>query len=80
MSSRRQGSLVQFYFTDEAPAFSMERTDDETANLFHLASLNHDIFAAGGGMMALSTVTDDAMIDEATDRLTAALHDVAAAL
>ncbi len=80
MSSRREGSLLQLYLADEPPAFSQVRTDGDRANLFHLASLNHGVFAAGRGMVALSTAVDDAVLDDAVDRLSAALDDVAAAL
>lgn len=77
MSARREGSLMQFYLSDEAPAFSPQRTDGEAANLFHLASLNHGVFASARGTVALSTAIDDAVADDAADRLTAALDDLA---
>ena len=45
---------------------------------FHLASLNHGLFFAGRGMMALSTVISDELVDEVIERCAAALADVAA--
>ena len=53
--------------------------DGELATQFHLASLNHGVFFAGRGLMALSTVLTDALVDEAIERLGAAMEDVAAA-
>ncbi|MEM7091514.1 MAG: aminotransferase class III-fold pyridoxal phosphate-dependent enzyme [Actinomycetota bacterium] len=79
-STRRSGSLVQMYLSDEPPSFNMTRTDGELANRFHLASLNHGVFAAGRGLVALSTVMDDALIDDAIDRLGSAFDEMAASL
>ena len=47
---------------------------------FHLAALNHGVFIAPRGLLALSTVLDDDLADEAADRLSLALEDVAAEL
>lgn len=77
LSARRVGSLLQLYFSNELPATSMSRQDVELANAFHLASLNHGVFAAPRGLIALSTVTDDQVVAEAADRLGAALADLA---
>jgi len=77
-ASRREGSLLQLYMTDEVPTASIHRTDAEQAMQFHLACLNHGVFAAGRGLMALSTVLDDALIDETIDRMSAAFDDLGA--
>jgi glutamate-1-semialdehyde aminotransferase len=45
---------------------------------FHLAALNHGLFLAPRGMIALSTVISDALVDEIIERATAAFADVAA--
>lgn len=79
-SVRRNGSLMQLTLSDEPPAYTQVRTDGELANLFHLAALNQGVFCAGRGLVALSTVMDDALIAETVDRLGAALDDVAATL
>ncbi len=80
MSSRRQGSLLQVYLSDEAPRFAPNRTDSGLATQFHLASLNHGVFAAGRGMIALSTAVDDSVLKEAIQRFQAALDDLAIGL
>jgi glutamate-1-semialdehyde 2,1-aminomutase len=77
LSTRRAGSLLQVYASDEVPASNGERTDDELANLFHLALLNHGVFMAGRGLIALSTVLEDELVDEAATRFDAALADLA---
>lgn len=74
---RQVGSLLQCFFTEDAPEANLVRTDANLATAFHLAALNEGIFMAGRGLMALSTVMDDALIDEVAQRLTAALHAVA---
>jgi glutamate-1-semialdehyde 2,1-aminomutase len=78
-SLRQVGSMLQLFFTDTPPEANVVRTDGPTATRFHLAALNHGVFFAGRGLMALSTVVDDALLDEAVDRLGAALDDLAAA-
>lgn len=78
LCTRREGSLLQIYLTDEPPAFSQLRTDGELANDLHLACLNNGVFMAGRGMVALSTVLDDTLVEEAAQRISAALADVAA--
>jgi glutamate-1-semialdehyde 2,1-aminomutase len=77
LSTRRAGSLLQVYASDEVPASNGERTDDELANLLHLALLNHGVFMAGRGLIALSTVLEDELVDEAATRFDAALADLA---
>ena len=55
------------------------RTDGELITAFHLAALNHGVFLAPRGLLALSTVLDDGHLDDAGGRLSAAVADVAAA-
>jgi glutamate-1-semialdehyde aminotransferase len=54
------------------------RTDAQTMCRFHLAALNHGLFLAPRGMIALSTVIGDALVDEIIERAIAAFADVAA--
>ena len=75
-STRRSGSMLQVYLSAVPPPFSQERTDGELANLFHLASLNHGVFAAGRGLIAISTVLGDDLLGEVADRFTAAMDDL----
>lgn len=73
----RSGSLLQLFLSERPAAFLPERTDLEAIRRFHLAALNHGLFMAPRGLMALSTVMDEAMIDELGDRAERAMRDVA---
>jgi glutamate-1-semialdehyde 2,1-aminomutase len=63
---RRVGSLLNVSLPDDA---------DQEA--FHLAALNHGAFFAPRGMLCLSTITDEDVVDRALERLGSALADVA---
>lgn len=78
LSIRRAGSMLQLFFSLDAPAATPLRTDGELITAFHLAALNHGVFLAPRGLLALSTVLDDGLLDDAGSRLSAALADVAA--
>jgi glutamate-1-semialdehyde 2,1-aminomutase len=78
LSVRRAGSMLQLFFSEEAPDAIAERTDGAAMTAFHLAALNHGVFFAPRGLLALSTVLDDELLAEAGDRLTAAMADLAA--
>jgi glutamate-1-semialdehyde aminotransferase len=54
------------------------RADGEIVGRFHLAAMNHGLFLAPRGMIALSTVFTPAHIEEAIERAEAAMQDVAA--
>jgi glutamate-1-semialdehyde 2,1-aminomutase len=74
MSIRQAGSLMNVVFAGESP--------DETARLyrnFHLACLNHGVFIAPRGLLALSTVITDELLNEACERIVSALRDSARA-
>lgn len=71
------GSLVQCFFSEVAPEATLVRRDSDLVQRFHLASLNHGLFFAGRGLLALSTVIDDALLDEVLERVSAAMADVA---
>ena len=68
ISINRRGSLLNLHFDEAASA---ERTAK-----FHLAALNHGLMAAPRGMFALSTVMDEALIDDVVHRAAAAMQDV----
>jgi glutamate-1-semialdehyde aminotransferase len=70
--------MLQLFFSEEAPDAIAERTDGAAMTAFHLAALNHGVFFAPRGLLALSTVLDDELLAEAGDRLTAAMADLAA--
>lgn len=73
LSLNRRGSLLQVYFAEDSA--SSEQADRMAA--FHLAALNHGLMMASRGMMCLSTVMDESLIDEAAQRADAAMEDVA---
>ena len=77
ISINHHGSLLNLLFTaaDSSPA-SRREAARRMAN-FHLAALNHGLMVASRGMMALSTVMDEALIDEVIRRAAAAMQDVA---
>lgn len=77
-AARHRGSMVQCFLSDEAPEATVVRTDSGLAAAFHLAALNCGVFFAPRGLMALSTVLDDDLLEEAVARCRAALRDVAA--
>ncbi len=77
-SCRHEGSMIQVFFTDEAPASNLVRADGDLATAFHLAALNHGLFFAGRGLMALSTVIADDLLTEVIERFAAVMADVAA--
>lgn len=80
LSIARVGSLLNLYFSDRVPSARAMREDEDVIARFHLAALNHGLFLAPRGMIALSTVMDDVLIDEVVDRAAAAMADVAAEL
>jgi glutamate-1-semialdehyde 2,1-aminomutase len=79
LSVRRAGSMLQLFFSPAPPAATPLRTDGDLITAFHLAALNHGVFLAPRGLLALSTVLDDGLLEDAGARLSAAVADVAAA-
>jgi glutamate-1-semialdehyde 2,1-aminomutase len=79
LSIRRAGSMLQLFFSPAPPAATPLRTDGELITAFHLAALNHGVFLAPRGLLALSTVLDDGHLEDAGARLSAAMADAAAA-
>jgi glutamate-1-semialdehyde 2,1-aminomutase len=77
-SINHAGSLLNVFFTETPPAATLARPDGELMTRFHLACLNHGLFFAPRGMIAMSTVMSDAFIEEAIERASAALADMAA--
>lgn len=75
---RRAGSLLQCYLSEVPPPTGPQRADADQMGRFHLAALNHGLFFAGRGLLALSTAFDDDLVAEVLERAGAALADVAA--
>jgi glutamate-1-semialdehyde 2,1-aminomutase len=76
LSSNRYGSCLNIYFSDSPPASSVVRDDEQVMNDFHLACINHGLFIAHRGLIALSTVITEDDIDEAIERAGLAMADV----
>ncbi|MFZ9627816.1 MAG: aspartate aminotransferase family protein [Ilumatobacteraceae bacterium] len=79
-SCRRVGSLLNIYAADEAPVANIVRKDAKTMRLIHLAGMNHGMYFASRGMLVLSTIMGDELIEEIGDRFDAVYRDVAAEL
>jgi glutamate-1-semialdehyde aminotransferase len=78
-SSRRIGSLLNVYFTEQPPQANLLRADAATMRHVHLAGMNHGLYFASRGLLVLSTVMTDADIEEIAGRFDAVFIDVAAA-
>lgn len=79
-SSRRIGSLLNVYFTPEAPEANLLRSDATIMRKVHLAGMNHGMYFASRGLLVLSTILTDGVIDEIGERFAAVFADVAAEL
>lgn len=77
LSINRWGSLLNIFFMDAAPSATLRRDDIKTVSKFHLAALNHGLMVAQRGLLALSTVMDEDLIDDVAQRADAAMEDVA---
>jgi glutamate-1-semialdehyde 2,1-aminomutase len=76
-ATNHYGSCLNIYFSDSVPESSVVRDDDELMDKFHLACINHGVFIASRGMIALSTVITTEHITEAIERMDTAMRDVA---
>lgn len=78
LATNHYGSCLNLYFSESVPASSVVRDDAAVMDRFHIACINHGLFIAPRGMIALSTVIDEDHIAEAIECADAAMHDVAA--
>ncbi|MGH7865065.1 MAG: aminotransferase class III-fold pyridoxal phosphate-dependent enzyme, partial [Candidatus Binataceae bacterium] len=78
-SVNRIGSLMNIFFLNQAPAATINRDDAKLIADFHLAALNHGLFLAPRGLVALSTVMTDELVTEIAEGAAKAMADVAAA-
>jgi glutamate-1-semialdehyde aminotransferase len=69
---------MNLFFSEQATTTYGERNDQELTARFHLAALNHGLFIAPRGLIALSTVMTEALIDEVLERAVLAMIDAAA--
>ena len=72
--------MLNVFFQHEAPTQGPLRNDEKEITLFYLAALNRGLLMATRGMIALSTVIDEARIDDVAERAAAAMADLAAEL
>jgi len=78
LATNHYGSCLNLYFSETVPESSVVRDDGAVMDKFHLACINHGLFIAPRGMIALSTVSGEEHVAEAIERADAAMHDVAA--
>jgi len=71
------GSAFGAYLTPDVPPPTGPRPDASLSSQFHLAAISHGVLLGDGNEFALSTVTGRQVIDDAAQRLCAALTDVA---
>ncbi len=76
-SVRQVGSLMNVFFMNEPPAATIVREDSRAITNFHLAAINHGLFVAPRGLIALSTVVSDEVLNEVIGRAAEAITDVA---
>ncbi|OGT82367.1 MAG: hypothetical protein A3J35_03550 [Gammaproteobacteria bacterium RIFCSPLOWO2_02_FULL_52_10] len=76
LSINHVGSLLNLFFTDEVVKTVQQRPDTEIITKFHLAAMNRGLSLASRGLMALSTVMDENIIDEVIESATNAMTDV----
>ncbi len=74
------GSAFGAYLTQDLPDSDGRPLDSELSKLFHLAAVNHGVLFGNGNEFALATVTGTDVVDDAIERLCAALDDVAASI
>jgi glutamate-1-semialdehyde 2,1-aminomutase len=73
-SLRRAGSLLNLYLLAQPPAANPLRGDTAEIALLHLAGMNHGLYFAPRGMLALSTPLDHTAIDDIVARFAAAFE------
>jgi len=71
------GSALGVYASEPAPTSATDRVNEELWQLLHLALLNHGIYLGSEGEMAMTTLTDDHIVDETLSAFAAAFIDVA---
>ena len=72
------GSCLNIFLSESVPESPVVRDDAALMDKFHIACLNHGLFIAPRGMVALSTVVTEQDISAALASVDAAMQDVAA--
>lgn len=78
LATNHYESCLNLYFSASVPESSVVRDDAEIMDKFHIACINHGLFIAPRGMLALSTVIGEEHIAEAIACADAAMQDVVA--
>jgi len=77
LATNHYGSCLNLYFSESVPESSVVRDDEQLMDKFHIACLNHGLFIASRGLIALSSVVEEKHVAEAVERAGAAMRDVA---
>jgi glutamate-1-semialdehyde aminotransferase len=67
---------MNLFFTENTFYAHHARNDQEIIEKFHLAALNYGLFIAPRGLIALSTVLTDSLVNEAIERALLAMNDI----
>ena len=78
LSINHHGSCLNLFLSDSTPDSPVVREDEGLMDKFHVACLNHGLFIAPRGMVALSTVVTEEDISVALESACDAMQDVAA--
>ncbi len=76
-SLSRQGTLLNLYMSEQPQMLRIEREDAALMDAFHLLALQHGLFLAPRGLVAVATIIDDPLLDEIGQRFDAAFADAA---
>lgn len=76
LSINHHGSALNLFFSSQAPESAMVRGDGEIMDRFYLATMNHGLFLAPRGLIAMSTVMTADTVAETLERAQAAFDDV----
>lgn len=80
LTINRVGSVMNLFFSKSPGGAYHQRDDLPVITRFHLAALNHGLFIAPRGLIALSTVTSEEQVSEAIELARLAMEDVAGEL
>ncbi|MCP4188690.1 MAG: aminotransferase class III-fold pyridoxal phosphate-dependent enzyme [Gammaproteobacteria bacterium] len=71
------GSLLNLFFTESHSGIHHDRDDLDISRRFHLACLCEGLFIAPRGLMALSTVFDENLVEECLEKAKRAMQETA---
>lgn len=73
----RQGTLLNLYMSAEPQMLRAERPDAALMGAFHLLAIQHGLFFAPRGLVAVATIVDDPLLGDIGRRFDAAFADAA---